>query len=63
MAKTIQVDNKTFIRFWLVIAALVIIAILLIKAKTGLIIVGIAMFLAIVIPPARKNKIIAEIWQ
>ena len=60
MAKTIQVDNKTFIRFWLVIAALVIIAILLIKAKVGLIIVGIAMFLAIAFTPLMKkinNKI------
>lgn len=48
---TIEVDTKTFIRFWLVILALGVIALFIWKAVTGLIIVGIAIFLAIAIQP------------
>ena len=51
----VEVDTKTFIRFWLVIAALVIILFFITRAATGLIIVGISIFLAIAISPlARK---------
>lgn len=49
--KTIDVDTRTFIRFWLVILALGLIALFVWKALSGLIIVGIALFLAIAIQP------------
>lgn len=49
--KVIEVDTKTFIRFWLVILALGLIGLFIWKALTGLIIVGIAAFLAIAIQP------------
>lgn len=55
MAKTIHVDTKTFIRFWLVIAVLVVLAALLAQASTALIIIGIAIFLAIAITPLMKK--------
>ncbi len=56
MSKSIQVDTKTFIRFWLVVAALVILTILVISAKEGLIIIGASIFLAVAVTPL-KNKI------
>ena len=51
MSKTVDVDTKTFIRFWLVISLLAIIALLIARASTGLLIVGIAIFLAIAVRP------------
>ena len=51
MAKTVEVDTKTFIRFWLVIAVLALAVTLIDRAATGLIIVGIAIFLAIAVRP------------
>ena len=55
MKKSIQVDTKTFIRFWLVVAVLIILAILVVQASTALIIIGIAIFLAIAITPLMKK--------
>lgn len=57
--KTIEVDTKTFVRFWLVILALGLIGLFIWKAMTGLIIVGIAAFLAIAIQPlaTRINRL------
>lgn len=49
--KIIEVDTKTFVRFWLVILALGLIGVFVWKAMTGLILVGIAIFLAIAIQP------------
>lgn len=49
--KTINVDTKTFVRFWLVILAFVGVAFFAIKAWNGLFIVGMAAFLAIAIRP------------
>lgn len=49
--KIIEVDTKTFVRFWLVILGLVLFGLFLWKAVTGLIIIGIAIFLAIAIQP------------
>ncbi len=59
MSKSIEVDTKTFIRFWLVIVALGLLGLFIWKAKTGLIIVGISIFLAIAIRPLadKINKI------
>lgn len=60
--KIIEVDTKTFVRFWLVILALGVIGLFIWKAMTGLIIVGIAIFLAIAIQPlaARINRLIKK---
>lgn len=53
--KSIEVDTKTFFRFWIVIAIILVAAWFLIRAKTGLLLVGLALFLAIAIQPlARK---------
>lgn len=49
--KTIEVDTKTFVRFWLVIMGFGLLGLFIWKALTGLIIVGIAIFLAIAIQP------------
>lgn len=54
--QSIEVDTKTFIRFWLVILAFGLLGLFLWKARVGLIIVGIAIFLAIAIQPL-ANKI------
>ncbi len=58
--KTIEVDTKTFVRFWLVILGLGLIGLFIWKALSGLIIVGIAIFLAIAIQPLaeRINRLI-----
>lgn len=55
MSKPIQIDTKTFVRFWLVIAALIVLAALVIQARTGLLIVGAAIFLAVAIMPLMKR--------
>lgn len=57
--KIIEVDTKTFVRFWLVIIALGLIGLFIWKAMIGLIIVGIAIFLAIAIQPlaTRINRL------
>ncbi len=47
----IEVDTKTFIRFWLVILAFGLLGLFIWKARMGLIIVGIAIFLAVAIQP------------
>ena len=51
MSKTINVSTRTFIRFWLVILGFVAAGFLLVKAKTGLIVLGAALFIAIAIRP------------
>lgn len=43
----VEIDTRTFIRFWLVITGLVSFAFLLFQAKTGLLILGISLFLAL----------------
>lgn len=60
--KTIEVDTKTFVRFWLVILALGLIGLFIWKAMSGLIIVGIAAFLAIAIQPlaARISRLLKK---
>lgn len=49
--KTIEVDTKTFVRFWLVILAFGLVGLFIWKALSGLIIVGVAIFLALAIQP------------
>ena len=54
MSRTIEVDTKTFIRFWLVIIAFLALAFLIVKAAGGLIIIFISAFLAIALRPFAK---------
>ena len=56
MSRLIEVDTKTFIRFWLVILALGLLSAFLWQARTGLVIVGLSMFLAVALKPL-ANKI------
>ncbi len=58
----VDIDTKTFVRFWLVILALGLIALFVWKAIGGLIIIGIAAFLAIAIQPlaSRINRLIKK---
>lgn len=60
MSRKIEVDTKTFVRFWLVILGMALVALFLWKAATGLLIVGISIFLAVAISPmvTRVAKII-----
>lgn len=55
MSKTIEVDTRTFIRFWLVLLGFVVMGFLIYKAMAGLIIIGIAAFLAIAMRPLAKK--------
>ena len=54
-SRTIDVDTKTFIRFWVVILGFALAALFIWKALTGLIIVGISIFLAIAIRPLAER--------
>ena len=55
MSRTIDIDTKTFVRFWLVLIAFAAVGIFIIKAAGGLIIVGISAFLAISLHPLAKQ--------
>jgi len=70
MKYTVDVDTKTFVRFWLVIFTIVALGFLFWQARFGLMIVGIAIFLAIAIQPlaariqrftGRKNSSFASV--
>ena len=52
----IQIDTKTFIRFWLVIIGFAAAGFLVVKASAGLLIIGCALFFALAIKPL-VNKI------
>ena len=51
MSKTVETDLKTFIKFWLVPLGIVVAVFLIYKALTGLIIIGISIFLALALRP------------
>lgn len=55
MSKAIQVDTKTFVRFWLVVALIVFLVLFVERAKTGLVIVGISIFLALAFKPLTRK--------
>ena len=55
MSKAIQVDTKTFIRFWLVILGFALLALFIYRAWTGILIVGFAAFFAIAIRPLAQR--------
>ena len=48
---TIDVDTRTFVRFWLVLLGIGLIILFLYKAATGLIIIGVSIFLALALRP------------
>lgn len=43
----LEIDTRTFVRFWLVISGLALTAVMLYQARMGLLIIGIALFLAL----------------
>lgn len=51
MSKTIETDLKTFIKFWLVPLGIGVAIFILYKALTGLIIIGVSIFLALALKP------------
>lgn len=55
MSKTIDVDTKTFVRFWLVILGFGLVGMFVWKAWEALIIIGIALFLTIAIRPLAQR--------
>ena len=55
MSRAIEVDTKTFIRFWLVIVGLIIVGSLLLAAMDGIIIVLTSIFFAIALRPLAKK--------
>lgn len=54
-ARTIEVDTKTFVRFWLVILGFGLAALFVWKAWEALVIIGIALFLTIAIRPLAQR--------
>ena len=51
MSKTIETDTKTFLKFWLIPVAIYAVWLFVRSAATGLIIVGISIFLALALKP------------
>lgn len=58
MKTKIDIDTRTFIRFWLVVFGFTLVAFLLYKAQTALIILGISLFLALALnePVSRISR-------
>lgn len=55
MGKTIEVDTRTFVRFWLVILGFGLAGLFICKAWEALMIIGIALFLTIAIRPLARR--------
>ena len=55
MSKRIETDLQTFVRFWLVPIGIILVIFLIEKALTGLIIIGISIFLAIALRPLMQK--------
>lgn len=55
MSRKIEIDTRTFVRFWLVILALFILVVMVMQASTALLIIGIALFLAIALQPLARQ--------
>lgn len=55
MSKTIDVDTKTFIRFWVVILGFALVGLFIWQAWTGILIVLTAMFFAIALKPLARR--------
>ena len=55
MKVRIEIDTKTFIRFWLVVIAFVLAAMIIYSARVALIIIGLSAFLAVAFNPHVNN--------
>ena len=55
MSKTIDVDTRTFIRFWVVILGLGLIGLFIMQAMTGILIVLTSIFFAVALRPLAKK--------
>lgn len=55
MSKLIETDTKTFVKFWSIPLIIAIIIMILYQALTGLIIIGISVFLALALKPLVKK--------
>ena len=55
MSKLIETDTRTFVKFWFVPLVIAIIILILYQALTGLIIIGISIFLALALKPLVKK--------
>ena len=64
MSKTIETDTRTFIRFWLVPLGIMATIFVLYKALTGLILIGISIFLALALKPLvhRVNELFTKMF-
>jgi len=51
MKVRIEIDTRTFVRFWLVVIGFALVALAIYSARTALTIVGVALFLAIALSP------------
>lgn len=49
--QTVEIDTRTLLRFWLILLGIGLVILFLYKALTGLIIIGISIFLAIALKP------------
>jgi len=58
MSTKIDIDTRTFVRFWLVILGFALVALLLVKAQVALIIIGVSIFLALALngPVSRISR-------
>ena len=59
---TVEIDTRTILRFWLVLLGIALVIFFLYKALTGLMIIGISIFLAIALKPLvnRLNKFLTK---
>lgn len=55
MSKVIETDTKTFVKFWSIPLIIAIIVTILYQALTGLVIIGISIFLALALKPLVKK--------
>lgn len=55
MSKLIETDTRTFVKFWFVPLIIAIIIMILYQALTGLIVIGISIFLALALKPLVKK--------
>mgnify|MGYP002525928415 CR=1 FL=1 len=55
MSKLIETDTKTFVKFWSIPLIIIIVLFIIDKALTGLIIIGISIFLALALKPLVKK--------
>lgn len=56
MTKTkVEIDTRTFVRFWLVLIGIGLVIALIYKTLTGLIMIGIAIFLTLALRPLRRK--------